>query len=266
MPQPRRRPAALLGALALAALGTLGCHSETFNQKLQKQPSNEARYRLAMQEYQRKHWDNAIAAFDKLTIELPARDTLLPRCYYYLGMAHVKNGENLLAAQSFTRLPEAFPDDTLADDAIMEAAKAYARLWRRPSLDPQYGQTALSTYRTLLGMYPNSPLRDRATREIARLENMLATKDYEAGMFYLRRKAFDSAIIYFRDVIRNYPSSSRTKDAYLRLVQAYRAIHYRDDAAEACDAVRRSFPTDAAVRRMCGAATDTAKAPSQTTP
>jgi outer membrane protein assembly factor BamD len=260
----RHRLAAFVGACALAAVG---CRSETFNQTLQKQPSNEARYRLAMREYERKHWENAITAFDRLTIDLPARDTLLPRAYFYLGKAHVRNGDNLLAAQSFSRLPEAFPDDTLADDAIMEAAKAYGRLWKRPSLDPQYGQLALSTYRTLLGMYPNSPLREQATQAIARLENMLATKDFEAGMFYLRRKAFDSAIIYFRDVIRNYPTSSRTKEAYLRLVQAYRAIHYRDDAAEACDAVRRSFPTDAAVRRMCGAATDTAaKAPSQTTP
>jgi outer membrane assembly lipoprotein YfiO len=263
MPEPRLRLVAVLGALALLAVG---CRAETFTQRLQKQPSNEARYRLAMREYERKHWENAIAAFDRLTIDLPARDTLLPRAYFYLGKAHAHNGENLLAAQSFTRLPEAFPDDSLADDAIVEAAKAYARLWKRPSLDPQYGQMALSTYRTLLGMYPNSPLRERATREIAQLENMLATKDFDAGMFYLRRKAFDSAIIYFRDVIRNYPASSRTKDAYLRLVQAYRAIHYRDDAAEACDAVRRSYPRDAAVRRMCGAATDTAKAPSQTTP
>jgi outer membrane assembly lipoprotein YfiO len=263
MPEPRLRLVAVLGAPALLAVG---CRTETFNQRLQKQSSNEARYRLATREYERKHWENAIAAFDRLTIDLPARDTLLPRAYFYLGKAHARNGENLLAAQSFTRLPEAFPDDTLADDAIVEAAKAYARLWKRPSLDPQYGQMALSTYRTLLGMYPNSPLRERTTREIARLENMLATKDFEAGMFYLRRKAFDSAIIYFRDVIRNYPASTRTKDAYLRLVQAYRAIHYRDDAAEACDAVRRSYPADAAVRRMCGAATDTAKAPSQTTP
>ena len=50
--------------------------------------TNEALYRAAMAEFQHGRWDNAIAAFEKLTTDLPARDTLLPRSYWYLAPAH----------------------------------------------------------------------------------------------------------------------------------------------------------------------------------
>src|SRR5688572_14692391 len=99
-------------------------------------PSNEALYTAGVSEFQRKRWSNAIAAFEKLTTDLPARDTLLPRSFWYLASAHSRQREHLLAAQSFERLFESFPDDTLADDAAMEAARSYKRLWQKPPLDP----------------------------------------------------------------------------------------------------------------------------------
>src|ERR671913_885826 len=181
----RLSPTFVLIALALA--GPAAC-SRGF-QIAKFQGSTTQLYEVALREYQRKHWDSAIAAFEKLTLDLPARDTLLPRAHYYLGRAHERRGEHLLAAQSFSRLVESFPDDSLADDALLESAEAYKKLWRKPVLDAQYGQTSIETYRSLLSLYPNSPLRDRATKGISELEEWMAAKDYDAGMFYLRRKA-----------------------------------------------------------------------------
>src|SRR4030095_3315349 len=48
----------------------------------------ETLYGAGLREYQRRHWGNAVAAFEKLTTDLPARDTLLPRAYWYLANAH----------------------------------------------------------------------------------------------------------------------------------------------------------------------------------
>ena len=68
--------------------------------------TNEALYSASLHEYQRHHWDNAITGFEKLTTDLPARDSLLPRSYWYLASSHQHQDENLLAAQSFSRLVE----------------------------------------------------------------------------------------------------------------------------------------------------------------
>ena len=130
--------------VAIAAAAALTACRGGF--RVNRFPSNESLYAAALREYQKKHWGNAVLAFEKLTNDLPARDTLLPRSYWYLGNAHERDGDHLLAAQSYTRLYESFPDDSLADDATLEAARSYRRMWRRPTLDATYGETALATY------------------------------------------------------------------------------------------------------------------------
>lgn len=205
-----------------------------------------------MREFNARHWDNAIQAFERLTLELPARDTLLPRSYWYLATAHARKDEHLLAAQGFARLNQTFPDDTLADDAMLAEAREYASLWRKPALDAQYGQTALVTYRSMLELYPDSPLAPQAQRGAEKMLEWLATKDYLTGMHYARRKAPDSAILYFRDVVENYPETARARDAYLRLVEVYRSINYRDDARDTCATLRQKYPSDREVLSTCG--------------
>lgn len=246
--------------LLLASLFALGACGTAF--ELKNFPTSETLYRAGLREFQRRRWDYAIQAFEKLTLDLPARDTLLPRAYWYLGKSHAHKKQYLLAAQSFSRLTESFPDDTLADDALLEAGSAYGKMWRKPALDAQYGLSAISTYRTLLAIYPNSPLREAAEQRAAKLEQWFATKDFDAGMYYLKRKAYDPAILYFRDVIRLYPNTPKTREAYLRLVQSFRAIKYRDDERETCTAVRQLFPTDREVGLACAAYADSTALPS----
>jgi outer membrane protein assembly factor BamD len=236
---------ALVATLLLLAAA---CHPEF---EITKFPTNEALYRAATEEFARGRWDNAVAAFEKLTTDLPARDTLLPRAHWYLARAHQQKDEWVLAATSFSRLTESFPDDTLADDAALEAARSYRKLWRKPALDPTYGESALASYNTLLGLYPTSPLIPQARKELTELEEMFAQKNYLSGMYYFRRGGYDSGIIYFKDVVSRYPQSAASRLAQLRLVDSYKKIRYREDAVEACAALRKSFPNDAEVRTTC---------------
>ena len=213
--------------------------------------SNEVLYSASLSEFQRHHWDNAITGFEKLTTDLPARDTLLPRSYWFLASAHERQSEHLLAAQSYSRLVESFPDDSLADDAALEAARAYRRMWRKPQLDPTYGETALASYNTLIGLYPDSPLIPAAKKDIAQLENWFAEKDFDAGMYYFRRKAYISGSVFFKDALAKYPSAPKSLESAIKLVQGYKADRYREDAAELCSQLITSYPTDKSVRDVC---------------
>jgi outer membrane protein assembly factor BamD len=139
-----------------------------------------------MREYRAKRWDNAIQAFERLTLDLPARDSLLPRAYWYLATAHGQKKEHLLAAQGYSRLNQTFPDDSLADDAMLAEALQYSKMWRKPALDSQYGQTALATYRSMLELYPDSPLAPQAQAGAQRMLEWLAAKDYLTGLHYVR--------------------------------------------------------------------------------
>lgn len=240
------RPLALVTALLLA-----GC-KPAFNAAAYS--STDELFKVANAEYKARHYDNAVHAFERLTTELSPRDPRIATAYFYLGKSQEKMGDHLLAAKSYSRVYELLPRDTLADDALLESGLAYQTMWRKPALDAEYGQDALTQYQTFLGYYPDSPLLPRVNSQMAKLDEWFAEKDYGTGIHYLKRKAYDSAIIYFKDVIRLHPTAKVTRDAYLRLHEAYGDINYMDDARDLCDTMRKTYPADREVLRTCGPA------------
>lgn len=242
-----RRP--VLFVLALAVTG--GACFGSFN--VRDYSTSAALYTVAMKKYRAGKYTDAASAFERLTLDLPTRDSLLPLAHWYLGHTRLKREERLLAAQSFIRLSETVPDDTLADDALLMSGRAYKGLWKGPSLDPQYGLLAQTQFRLLIGVYPQSTLVDTAQAELKDLDERFASKDYETGMHYRRRKAYDSALIFFKDVVKNFPETDRARQAMVRMVEIYRlpALDYKEDAAEMCDALRAAYPTHPEVLATC---------------
>ncbi len=232
-------------------VGLAACQRE-FNPKLY--PNHEDLFTVGMQQFQARKWENASKAFDQLTRDLPVRDSLLPLAYFYLGQAQAKNGEHLLAATSFYRLAEALPEDTLADKALYLSGLEYSKMWRRPELDPQYGQSALNTLGTLLQLYPESKHVEDAQKLMARLDNMFAKKDFGIGYTYYRRRAYDSAIIYFKDVLKKHPTTPVARETSLYLLSAYRKIRYTADARDLCDEMLTTYPNDKEIQDKCGSA------------
>ena len=237
--------------VAIAAATALAACRGGF--RVNRFPSSEALYAAGLREYEQRHWGNAVQAFEKLTTDLSPRDTLLPRSFWYLASAHARQGEHLLAAQSYARLFESFPDDTLAAPAAFEAGRSYRRLWRKPELDATYGETALATLNTMIGLYGDQypALADSARREILELEQWFATKEYQTGLFYFRRRAYDSGIIYFTNILERWPHVPRVRDALLRLAESYRAIRYREELDETCTRLRQAYPNDEQVAEVC---------------
>jgi outer membrane protein assembly factor BamD len=246
----------LLLALLLAA--PLAC-KPPFNPKTY--PSADKLYQAALAEYKARRYDNAAKAFEQLTLDLSARDPRLPLAYYYLAQSQSRNGEYLLAAGTYNRLIDAFPQDSLVDDAFYLSGIAYEHEWRQPQLDPTYGHNAQTAFESLVGSFPDSQYAPLAKKELDKLDEWFAKKDYDTGYLYLKRKAFDSAIIYFKDVIRLHPNAKTTRDAYLRLHESYRAIRYVEDARELCDVMRKTYPSDREVSKTCGPAPVTPATP-----
>ena len=242
--------------LAAGCLLTIGCNGF----KVSNYPDERDLYRESLRRLEAGDGRAAIAGFERLTLELPARDTLLPRSHYYLGRAHEREKEWLLAAQAYARLSSLFPDDTLADDGLLRAGRAYATIWDDPELDPTYGHSAIAMFRSLIDTYPSSPLAADAEQGIRAVEAQLAEKDFRNGEHYRRRSAH-SAIFYYKAVISGYPNAPRVPDAYAKMAAVYKSIGYTEDFKETCDAARERFAAHPAVREACAGAPTAAPAP-----
>jgi outer membrane protein assembly factor BamD len=205
-------------------------------------------------------WTKTAADMERALLIMQYDDPRRPRGHFIMGEALMGQGNQLQAVREFRRVADENAADPLAADALLRAGDAYAALWTKPQLDPSYGESAVTTYREVLDRFPESPAAQRATLRIQGLQEMFARKEYETALFYLRLKAYDSAILSFRAVIANYPRSKVTADALVRLVQAYERVDYAEDLKETCQYVQRFFPaTMPRIARACPAEAPAAK-------
>jgi outer membrane assembly lipoprotein YfiO len=196
-------------------------------------------------------WNDAIKHLGRVILELPPGDSRIAQAHFFLGECQFALGSNLEAAREFRKVSDDTPDDPVAPQALLRVGDAYADLWRRPELDPSYGQTALSTYQELLNRYPGGAPAQRAQARIAELQERFAYKEYKAALYYMRLKAFDSAILYLKDLVATYPRAKVAPDALIHLVQAYRTLGYKEDVQETCGYLRRFHPGTPGIRVAC---------------
>jgi outer membrane protein assembly factor BamD len=196
-------------------------------------------------------WGDAQKLLDRVNLEFSPGDPRVGRAHYYLGEALFAQNRQLEAAREFRRASDETPNDPIAPEALLRLGDVYADLWRRPELDPTYGQTALSTYQELMNRYPGSSAAKRGQLRIAELNERFATKEFKAGMFYFRLKAYDSAILYLKDVVATYPKAAIVPEALVKLVQAYKALGYREDVQETCGYIQRFHPRAPQVGEVC---------------
>ncbi len=208
-------------------------------------------WNLAQHAVRRGKWADAVKQLERALLEFQPGDSRVPQAHFFLGEAHFAMGSQLTAAREFRKVSDETPNDPLAAEALLRAGDVYADLWRRPELDPSYGQTALATYQELLNRYPGGTPAKRAQERIDDLQERFAYKEYKAALYYVRLKAYDSAILYLKDLVATYPRASVAPAALLKLVHAYRTLGYKEDVQETCGYIKRFHPKAAGVGEAC---------------
>jgi outer membrane protein assembly factor BamD len=249
------------GLAVLTGLMLLGCGGNT--QTAAPAPQNQSAspalidslWNESMTLFRSGKWSKASAQLERFLLETATSDRRTVPAHFYLAETYFASGDQLRAAREFRRVSDEFPTDTLAAEALMRAGDAYADLWRRPELDPTYGQQALATYRELLSRFPGSRVEPRARERVSFLESKFAEKSFKAALFYVRLKAYDSAILYLRDLLATYPRAPVAPQALTRLVEAYRSIGYLEELKETCGYFRTNHPNAADLDRVCPADT-----------
>ena len=235
---------------AVAAGATVGCHR---GPRLAPAPDPVVELARARAQFRSGDFGKALTSFRRLTYELSPSQPEMADVRYHLAECYFQTGDRVQAAHDFRQVADEYPTSEWAPVALLRAGDANLRLWRAPELDPSYGQSALAIYQELAGRYPGTEAAARAQAHVQQLREAFSQKDYKNGMFYFKRRAFDSAIIYFKDVIASYPGTARVPDALLRLVDSYRVIGYRDELTETCAHLRRYFPQTEGLDKSCPA-------------
>jgi outer membrane protein assembly factor BamD len=155
-----------------------------------------------------------------------------------------------------------FPDAPEAAEAQMKVGDIYYEQMEKPDRDYTNAQNAEREYRTMINMFPDSALVPRAKQKLRDVQEVLAERETEIGLYYGSRENFTASVARLKTVVDTYPLYSKSDLALLGIGDAYagqahaiqmapslpgaikerlRAV-YQDRAAEAYTKVITRYP------------------------
>jgi outer membrane protein assembly factor BamD len=219
----------------------------------QEQPDPNQALDRVLAEIRRGEFRSVQSQLQRLRFDLPASHPKQAEVRYYLAESYFTIGDYPEAVERFRDVSEEYPESDYAPVALLRLGDSHLRQWRKPDLDPTPGFAALATYQELAQRYPNSDAAQRAQPHGRQLQNWFAEKTYKTGLFYLKRRAYDSAILYFKDVVATYPGTRHAPLALLRLVDAYGHIGYLEEREETCAHLRQFYSEVPGLAERCPA-------------
>ncbi len=238
-------PARTLGALGLA-LALVGCPKE-----LPRDLPPEELYRIGIEAYEMRKWDRSIEALQRFLFQDPGHPNA-DSAQYLIGESYFQKKQYLTAAAEFLRLAQNRPAGPLADDSRYRACESYHKLSPRPELDQQYTEEAIDQCRSVVLLYPGSPFAEKAAERTSELADKLARKYYLNGLYYFKRRAYDSAIVYLEYLLGNFQGTSVEPEALLKLYETYTKLGYVQEAQETRERLLRDHPDSSEARELQG--------------
>jgi outer membrane protein assembly factor BamD len=114
-----------------------------------------------------------------------------------------------------------FPNAPEAAEAQMKVADIYYQQMEKPDRDPNNSERAELEYRNMINMFPDSTLVPRAKQKLREVQEVMAERETEIGLFYESRENFAAAIARLETVTDTYPLYSKSDQALLGIGDAY---------------------------------------------
>ena len=114
-----------------------------------------------------------------------------------------------------------FPDAPEAAEAKMKVGDIYYQQMEKPDRDYTNAQEAEKAYRDMINMFPDSALIPRAKQKLRDVQEVLAERETQIGLYYEGRENYNASIARLRTVVETYPLYSKSDQALLAIGDAY---------------------------------------------
>ena len=158
----------------------------------------------------------AIKIFGKV-VENSTYGPLAPKAQYKLGLVLKGLMRYYEAEEEFGKVVSRYPDSEWAGAAKFQIASCRAALSKGFAYDQGSAQEAKEQFEDFVREHPDAVLSLDAEKNIAQIREKEAEASYNIAVFYEKQKAFDSARIYYNNIITEYVQSPWALQAAARL-------------------------------------------------
>jgi outer membrane protein assembly factor BamD len=107
-----------------------------------------------------------------------------------------------------------FPDDPLADDAMLKMAEIHLKQVQAADRDTTHAKLAERQLKELLRRYPNTDGKQQVEQMMEEVQEILALHELNVAKFYFeRREAAQAAQMRTEEILNKYPNFSRLDEA-----------------------------------------------------
>ena len=188
--------------LGLVCLCALSCKSEY--EMLLKSNDVEAKYKAAMDFYNKGRFNKASALFESLTVLTGGTDKD-DTVQFYLGKSNYNNRDYYTAETNFSKFVEYYPSSGFTPEAAFLRIDCLYRQTLRYELDQNPTRKAVAAMNEYVNEYKNEDKErlDRCWEMLDDLHWRLDTKEYEAARLYYNMEDYIAARVAFRNILKD---------------------------------------------------------------
>ncbi len=193
----------LVVAIAVTACGTV--------QKVIKTGDHEIIYEQGVKFYEAEQWSRATTLFssvERLYVGSTREDTIS----YYMARCRAKVGDYYTAIDMLEQFRREFGRSVFIEDAEAMYAMCYYYLSPGPTRDQTTTNQAISAAYEFMSRYPESEKNEGFEHIIKELKGRLYDKSFINAYTYYKIGRHKSAIVAFRNALKEYPETHRRED------------------------------------------------------
>jgi outer membrane protein assembly factor BamD len=114
-----------------------------------------------------------------------------------------------------------FPNAPEAAEAQMKVGDIYYQQMEKPDRDFNNAENAEREYRNMINMFPDSRLIPRAKQKLRDVQEVMAERETQIGIYYEGKENYPAAIARLQTVVDTYQLYSKSDQAWLAIGDAY---------------------------------------------
>ena len=160
---------------------------------------------------------------------------------FYQGESNFELEQYNEAISSYEKFMQYSSDLAKVEYVKFKICKSYFNLSTTYSRDQENNEFAFMKLQYFIDEFPNSTFIAETEEMLQLLRERKAQKVYETGRLYLKLKEYDSAIIYFNDVVENYYDTQFSDKARVSIIFFYMLQDKTDDAKKYYEINKNKF-------------------------
>ncbi|RYX84961.1 outer membrane protein assembly factor BamD [bacterium] len=206
-----------LTLLLIISIGLFGCKSKF--EKLKASNDYSKKYQEGIKYYNKKEYSRALALFDDLVQRYRGRAEAEDLFYYY-AFANYKLKDFTSAGYHFKNFADTYPNSSRSEECrYMSAYCAYLES-PNSTLDQVNTIQSIDKLQLFINLYPKSQRVAEASKLIQNLRDRLETKSYQNAKLYLTIGDYKSAVIAFKNSMREFPDTKYAEEMDFLAIQA----------------------------------------------